>query len=171
MAAKNTIIQVLVKVSCLRYSESDQPFQLYTNASNYVVGAALMQKEEWHERSLCFINCKLTNAKIHYSTHEYKLLAAVFTYKKLRHYVYRCYFTLYTDNGVLKFLFNKLDLNSHLSNWIIMLTEFQFTAKHILGKDNIVADTLSYYHLVAPVEAVDIALPNNNYEAEYCEVL
>ena len=53
-------------------------------------------------------------------------------------------FLLLTDNSGVKYLFNQPDLNVRQARWIAFLSEFEFEVIHIKGKENKVADYLSY---------------------------
>ena len=52
-------------------------------------------------------------------------------------------FLLKTENMILKFLFEQLDLNARQSRWMAFLSEYHFDLKHIKGKENKVVDALS----------------------------
>jgi hypothetical protein len=52
-------------------------------------------------------------------------------------------FLLLTDNSGVKYLFNQPDLNARQARWLAFLSEFDFEVRHIKGKENKVADTLS----------------------------
>ena len=48
-----------------------------------------------------------------------------------------------SDNISLKHLFDQQNLNARQAMWLSFLSEYDFKIKHIKGKDNKVADTLS----------------------------
>ena len=48
-----------------------------------------------------------------------------------------------SDNIRLKYLFDQQNLNVRKSRWLAFLSEYDFDIKHIKGKENKVADTLS----------------------------
>ena len=52
-------------------------------------------------------------------------------------------FLLLTDNSGVKYLFKQLDLNARQAIWLAFLSEFDFEVRHIKGKENKVAYTLS----------------------------
>jgi hypothetical protein len=52
-------------------------------------------------------------------------------------------FLLLMDNSGVKYLFNQPYLNARQARWLAFLSEFNFEVRHIKGKENKVADTLS----------------------------
>ena len=48
-----------------------------------------------------------------------------------------------SDNISLKYVFDEQNLNTRQSIWLSFLREYEFEIKHIKGKENKVADTLS----------------------------
>jgi uncharacterized membrane protein len=47
------------------------------------------------------------------------------------------------DNSEVKYLFNQQDLNARQARWLAFLSEFDFEVRHIKGKENKVAGSLS----------------------------
>jgi hypothetical protein len=52
-------------------------------------------------------------------------------------------FLLLMDNSEVKYLFNQPDLNARQARRLAFLSEFDFEVRHIKGKENRVADSLS----------------------------
>jgi hypothetical protein len=52
-------------------------------------------------------------------------------------------FLLLTDKSGVKLLFSQPDLNARQAIWLTFLSEFHFKVRHINGKENKVADSLS----------------------------
>ena len=48
-----------------------------------------------------------------------------------------------SDHIGLRYLFDKLNLNSRQATWLAMISEFDFDIRHIKGKENMVANSLS----------------------------
>jgi len=53
-----------------------------------------------------------------------------------------------SDHAPLQWLSSNKDTNSRRMRWTLLLQEYEFSIKHIKGKDNRIADPLSRY----PVE-------------------
>ena len=51
-------------------------------------------------------------------------------------------FLLLTDNSKVKYLFSQRDINARQARWLSFLSEFDFEVRHIMGKENKVADAL-----------------------------
>jgi hypothetical protein len=60
-----------------------------------------------------------------------------------RHSLLGRIFVLMKDHCGLKYLFDQPRLNAKKSKWMALISEFDFEIKHIKGKENRVADTLS----------------------------
>ena len=52
-------------------------------------------------------------------------------------------FLLLIDNRGVKYLFSQPDLNARQARWLAFLSECEFEVRHIKGKENKVADSLS----------------------------
>jgi hypothetical protein len=52
-------------------------------------------------------------------------------------------FLLMTDHRGLKYLFDQPKLNARQAKWVSLLSEIDFEIKHIKGKENMVANSLS----------------------------
>ena len=139
--------EALVDAATLAYPDPSKPYKLFTDASEVGIGAVLTQFDEAADadRPICFLSRKLQAAETNYPTVEKELLAVVYALKKLRKYLLDKQFVLYTDNSAVRFLFCKTDPSQRLQRWIMAVQEFQFTVKHLPGKENIVADVLSRY--------------------------
>ena len=70
-------------VSCevlLAYPRFDQPFEVYTDASSYQLGAVIVQKN----LPLAFYSRKLSDTQKKYTTREQELLSVVETMKEFK---------------------------------------------------------------------------------------
>lgn len=131
-----------------------------------------MQEEDGQEKPISFASRMLQPPETRYSAHEQELLAIIFAVKKFHTYLYSRHFTLFTDNIVVKYLLNKPDPTNRIAQWVMTLTEFQYTVHHLLGCKNGLADGLSRIPTQtvldgalgpALINAVDIASEYENY--------
>jgi hypothetical protein len=63
--------------------------------------------------------------------------------KMWRHYLLRRIFILMNDHCSMKYLFDQSRLNARQTQWMALISEFDFEIKHIKGKEKKVADALS----------------------------
>ena len=63
--------------------------------------------------------------------------------KKFRKYLLGRKFSAYCDCSAVKHLLNKKETTGRIQRWILLLAEYDFEIKHIKGKDNLMAVTLS----------------------------
>lgn len=126
----------------LKYPNFNKKFEIYTDASNFALGAVLTQ--EGHP--ICYASRTLSNHEINYSTTEKELLAIVWGTRYFRPYLYGREFNLHTDHQPLKWLQSKntgKDINPRLQRWLIQLGEYDAKINYIKGKENKIADFLS----------------------------
>ena len=75
-----------------------------------------------------------------------ELVAIVFALKIWLHYLYVEQFEVFSDHKSLKHIFTQWDLNMR-QRWMELLEDFDFTLHYYLGKENVVADALSWKSL------------------------
>ena len=96
-----------------------------------------------NDYAICYESRKLKEEGKNYATHDLELAVIIHALKMWRHYITGKKFLLKTDNMILKYLFDQLDLNVRQSRWFSFLSEYHFDLKHIKGKENKVVYTLS----------------------------
>jgi hypothetical protein len=119
---------------------------LVTDASATHLGAAIQQRSPRQVRRLLrFFSAQLDKAQVNYSAFNRELLEVVAAIRHCRYMLEGCGFVVFTDpKPLVGALHRRSDLVSarqqrHLS----FIAEFAPTIRHITGKYNIVADTLS----------------------------
>lgn len=73
---------------------------------------------------VAYIYKKLKDHEQNYPTHGLELVAILFAVKKLRHYLYRAKYEIFTDHERLKYLFSQKDLNLQQWCWMELLEEY-----------------------------------------------
>lgn len=91
---------LLSAAGVLKYPEFDKKFEVYTDASGFVIGGVLMQ--DGHP--VAYESRKLTGSQPSWLTHEKKLYVVVHCLKNWRHYAGRRKTKVFTDNISLKYL-------------------------------------------------------------------
>ncbi|MGL4849428.1 MAG: reverse transcriptase domain-containing protein, partial [Clostridium sp.] len=141
--ACDVIRKVIGDGPCLKLPDFNRPFILYTDASNFVIGGALMQKYDEEELPVFFISRKLNSADINYTVTEKECLAVVWCIKSFKTYLSN-EFVIETDHQALKWLLNlKEDASGRLMRWILTLQQFSFKVHYIKGSENTLADGLT----------------------------
>ena len=134
--------EAICKGPILRMPDEDKEFVLRTDASNYSIGAVLMQEFEGKLHPIAYQSRKLLDAETRYATVEKECLASVWGIQKFERYLYGRHFILETDHQPLKCL-QKQPTNPRLTRWALQLQPYSFTVRVIAGKDNHGADFLS----------------------------
>ena len=138
-----TLKRELCKNVVLAHPDQNKPYKLYTDASQFAVGAVLTQEVGNEERVIQFLSKQLNKSQIKWPTIEKEAYAIVYATNKLRHYLYGSQFTVITDHKPLRSLFTAEMKNARIQRWAIMLSEFGCNVEYLAGKDNIPADALS----------------------------
>ena len=124
------------------FSESRQPFKLYTDASNVGVGAVLAQPQDGKERVIAYASRTLNKAETNYSTTQKELLAIVWAVKYFKHYLIEP-FQILTDHHSLQWL-HQMEHGSALFNrWRNDLQSFTYTIHFKNGRLQGHVDALS----------------------------
>jgi hypothetical protein len=159
--AYQALKEMIKRAPMMALPDYSKPMCVYTDASDVGLGGQLTQRtvdatgKLISEEPVHFASRLMTPAERNYSAVEREGLAVVFCLKKFRKYLLGHDFTLYTDNSALKFMFNKNEITGRLARWVMQLQEYRFTAVHLPGKKNVVADVLSRYPL-SPREDPDM---------------
>ena len=140
--------QLVQNTSYLRIPTHDKPFTLYCDASQYAIGAVLLQEDEAGNLQPCeFISRQLTDTQQQWSAVQLELYAIVHAVTTWRHYLLLRHFDLFTDHRNLTSLFElkqqTTNINRRVQRWAIVLSEYTFTCKHVPGHINSCADFLS----------------------------
>jgi RNase H-like domain found in reverse transcriptase len=90
---------------------------------------------------VCFVSHALSSQATRWGIMELELYALVYCSKQLSPYLLGRFFTVRTDHRNLLYLANSTV--SKLVRWRVLLSEYNFTVKHIAGKANIVTDGLT----------------------------
>ena len=114
-----------------------QSFVLRTDASDYGIGAVLMQEHEGKLFPICYASRKLSNAERNYSTIEKECLA------RFHLYLYGVRFVLQTDHEPLKYMNSAKFTNNRLMRWAMFFQSYNMKVEATKGSENVGADYLS----------------------------
>ncbi|XP_074838879.1 uncharacterized protein LOC142005085 [Carettochelys insculpta] len=142
--AFNQLKMALMSEPVLRTPDYDMPFVITTDASEWGVGAILMQEgPDQQLHPLLFLSKKLSETESHWSISEKESYAIVYALVKLRPYVLGQRFHLPIDHSVLQWLPSVKRTSKKLLRWSSALQDFDLDVQHISGVANEAADSLS----------------------------
>ncbi|CAB3999242.1 Retrovirus-related Pol poly from transposon [Paramuricea clavata] len=135
--------EVFSRIHAAGLKDFSVPFIVYTDASDYGLGAVLSQRRGDHECVIAYASPTLTPAERNYSTTEKECLAIVWTVNYWRPYLLGKAFDIVTDHQSLTWLQGLKEPKGRLARWILALQEYE--NKHRPGKQHDNADTLSRF--------------------------
>ena len=135
--------QALSSSPVLRLPDSDKTFVLRTDASNYGLGAVLLQYHEDRPHPIAYGSRKLLDRERRYSTIERECLAIIFGVNKFDYFLRGKEFVLEVDHKPLIYLEKFKGRNDRVLRWALSLQPYKFRVVHIAGSENIGADLLS----------------------------
>jgi hypothetical protein len=117
-----------------------QPFEIQTDASNYAMGAVLLQ----HGKPICFHSENFNGDVINYPTYDKELYALVQSLKKWKHYLLGKEIIIHRDHQPLQYLQTqtKLQQARHF-RCIGFLQQFHLVIRYKKGIYNKFVDMLS----------------------------
>ena len=131
----------------------EAPFKLAVDACDIGVGAVLLQSDEnGLDRPVAYFSRKLNVHQRAYSTIEKEALGLVLAVRHFEVYVSHAgrEVEVYTDHNPLAFLARFQTSNQRVFRWALVLQPYSLVVRHVAGKDNILADTLSRMPVEGP---------------------
>ena len=155
----------------LALPNSHDKFILDTDASNFAIGAELIQVQNGSERTVAYASFALDSEQKNYCTTRKELLAVVKLTRHFRHYLLGREFTVRTDHSSLTWLLNFKEPQGQLARWLEELSQYHMTVKHRPGRNHVNADALS--RLMDPTCANERArlgqILKDNLPCGFCE--
>ena len=137
--------KALISAPIMAFPDVNKPYRLYTDASDFAVGAILVQTDEHGtERPIHFLSHQLSAVQRRWATVEKEAFAVIHALRKLRPYLYSADFIVLTDHKPLRSLFSNEMQNTKIQRWAVMLAEYGARIEHRQGKNNVRADMLSW---------------------------
>ena len=141
--------QLLCEATLLHHPDPKLPTSTTVDASDTGIAGQLEQLHGRIWKPIAFFSRKLSNAEKNYSTFDRELLAAFNTIKHFKYFLDGRSFTLYTDHKPLtSAIQSKSDKSPRQTRHLSFISEFTTDIRHIQGKFNVVADTLSRIYAV-----------------------
>ena len=158
--AFSKIKSLMARQVLLHYPDFSQPFDVYTDASNYQLGGVIVQDGF----PVAFYSRKLNSAQRNYTTMEKELLSIVETAVHHRSILYGFLVNFHSDHKNLSF---ENFSSERVRRWRLLLEEFKYTFKYTPGKDNTVADMLSRYPIINVTEQAVHDMNNIDEDDEF----
>lgn len=144
--AFDSLKQAVTSAPVLSIYDPNKRCIVATDASDYAVGAVLMQEHDKQLKPVAFLSHKLSNASLNYDTRQREFLAIKLMAHKWRAYLHNGQQPLIlTDHESLAYLGSSTQLDPKFQRWYNKIISWIGVPeiKYKPGKQNIVADALS----------------------------
>ena len=143
--AFDTLKHLFTSAPILKHPDSNKPFIVETDASNFAVGAILSQEFDGKLHPVAFLSKSLTKCQRNYQIYDKELLAIKEALEAWRHYLEgaRHQFIVYTDHKNLTFPRKPEMLSQRQIHWYEFLSRFDFKLIYRSGKKSGKPDLLS----------------------------
>ncbi len=111
------------------YPNHNKPYHIYTDTSNYQLGACLMQDE----RPDAYYSKRHNSAQVNYATIDKELLWVVATLREFRSMLFGANFHIHTDH---RNIFNVGDSSERRLRWISYVDDYGPTLHYVEGPLN-----------------------------------
>ena len=130
--------RIISKEVLLSFPDYTKPFHLYTDSSDYQLGAVLMQEN----KPIAFYSRKLTPTQQKYSVGEKEMLSIVETLGEFCNILFGYPVVIHTDHANFTHDTRVLK-NARVMRWRMAIEEFMPSIEYVPGEKNVVADALS----------------------------
>ena len=149
--------------------DENQPFEIECDASLFATGAVLLQRDtNGDKHPVAYYSKALNPAERNYHMSDREFLAIINALKEWRHYLEGSPHPviIWSDHENLTRWREPQQLNRRQARWMLYMTRFNYTIKHLPGNKNALADALSRRPDLTP-EGIDnenlIAIPADHF--------
>lgn len=136
----------------LFFIDDNAPVHLYTDASDYGIGAYLLQEIDNIEKPIAFISKTFDQRMMNWDTPQKEGYAIFYALEKWEYLLRDRFFYLHTDHANLTQLKSKYGSSQKVQRWLKCFQGYDYTLLPIKGELNVVADTLSR---LCPIESLN----------------
>ena len=138
---------ILISPQILAHYDVNHPTIIAADASNYGIGAVLLQvQEDGKRRPICYASRSLSETEQRYAVIEKEALASTWACEKFSDYVMGLEFILETDHKPLVPLLNSKELAKmplRIQRFKLRMMRFNPKVEYVPGKQQVIADSLS----------------------------
>ena len=134
--------EAMTSAPVLAIPDPDLPYEVYTDASQFAVGAILLQDQGKGWQPCAYLSHKLSPAERNYAVHEQELLAVIHALKVWRPYLEGAAFKVNTDHSSLVELATQPNISRRQARWVEFLQAYDCKVHYVPGEKNH-ADALS----------------------------
>lgn len=163
----------LCHATLLAHPDLNAKIAIVTDASDTAIGAALHQYKDDAWEPLAFFSRKLSPPQVKYSPYDRELLAIYEGIRYFRYMLEARHFTIYTDHKPICYAFNtrKDKCSPRQFRHLDYIAQFTTDIRHISGKDNVVADTLSRIEEMAQPVNLELLAKSQTSDPELKRIL
>ena len=151
----NLLKKCLITAPILSHPRFELPFEIFTDASAYGIGAILKQRIGGKEHVVSYASRLLNKEEMNYSSTDRECLAIIYGCQKFRPYIFGTRFKVVTDHHALCYLMSVKNPNGRLARWSILMQDMDFEVVHKSGRKHLDADALSRAPVDPPTESQD----------------
>ena len=156
--AFEAVKDALTSTPVLAVADPHLGYRIVTDASDFAIGAILLQDQGGGWQPIAYESRKLQPAELRRNVYEKEMLAVLHSLKAWRCYVEGRPIELVTDHESLKWLLTQKELDRQQAKWVQVLSQFDIDIVYRPGRVN-PADALSRHpiHRLAAVSVVQTA--------------
>ena len=136
----------LSKLTTLTHYDLEATTKVSADASSFGLGAVLLQQSQGHWKPVAYASRSLTDTEQRYAQIEKEALATTWACEKFSTYLLGKHFQVDTDHKPLVPLLGQKHLDTlppRILRFRLRLDRFNYTIRHVPGKEMYTADTLS----------------------------
>ena len=168
--AFDTLRKSLITPPILAFPDFSKEFILFTDASNFGIGAVLSQIQNDEEVVIAYYSKHLNEREVKFSTIEKEAFAVVEAIKRFRQYLQDEPFVIISDHRPLQWLQSLKDETGRLGRWAIRLANVKYTIRYRPGRVHENADCLSRIP-IASVTAVSPSMDETTAETSDTKII